>query len=56
MLSPLASLPNGIVFFLKIDDLPAEMGTASSKWLPLDAEKSSPLRGVIIYERNAKEM
>ena len=56
MLSPLASLANGIVFFLKIGDLPAELGNASSKCLHLDAEKSSSLRGVIIYERNAEEM
>ena len=56
MLSPLASLANGIVFFLKIGDLPAELGNASSKCLHLDAEKSSSLRGVIIYVRNAKEM
>ena len=56
MLSPLASLPNDIAFFLKTDDLPSELGTASSKCLHLDAEKSSSLRGVIIYERNAKAM
>ena len=56
MLSPLASLPNDTAFFLKIDDLPAELGTASSKCLHLDAEKSSSLRGVIIYQRNAKAM
>ena len=45
-----------MVLFSTIDDLPAELGTASSKWLHLDAEESSPLRGVIIYEGNAKEM
>lgn len=40
----------------KIDDLTAELETASSKRLHLDAKKSSSSRGVIIYERNAKEM
>ena len=56
MLSPLSSLPIGIVVFLKTDDLPAELETAFSKCLHLDAEKSSVSIGVIIYERNAKEM
>ena len=57
MLSPLASLPNSIVLFLQIDDLTAELETASSKRLHLDAKKKklSSSRGVIIYERNAKE-
>ena len=38
MLSPLASLPNSIVLFLQIDDLTAELETASSKGLHLDAK------------------
>ena len=38
MLSPLASLPNSIVLFLQIDDLTAELETASSKCLHLDAK------------------
>ena len=38
MLSPLASLPSSIVLFLQIDDLTAELETASSKRLHLDAK------------------
>jgi hypothetical protein len=38
VLSPLASLPNSIVLFLQIDDLTAELETASSKGLHLDAK------------------
>ena len=38
MLSPLASLPNNIVLFLQIDDLTAELETACSKCLHLDAK------------------
>ena len=38
MLSPLASLPKSIVLFLQIDDLTAELETASSKCLHLDAK------------------
>ena len=38
MLSPLASLSNSIVLFLQIDDLTAELETASSKYLHLDAK------------------
>ena len=38
MLSPLASLSNSIVLFLQIDDLIAELETASSKCLHLDAK------------------
>jgi len=38
VLSPLASLPNSIVLFLQIDDLTAELETASSKCLHLDAK------------------
>ena len=38
MLSPLASLPNSIVLFLQTDDLTAELETASSKCLHLDAK------------------
>ena len=38
MLSPLASLPNSIILFLQIDDLTAELETASSKCLHLDAK------------------
>ena len=38
MLSPLASLPKSIVLFLQIDDLTAELESASSKGLHLDAK------------------
>ena len=38
MLSPLASLPNSIVLFLQIEDLTAELETALSKCLHLDAK------------------
>ena len=38
VLSPLSSLANGIILFLKSDDLPAELETASSKCLHLDAK------------------
>ena len=38
MLSPLSSLANTIFIFLKTDDFPAELETASSKGLYLDAK------------------
>ena len=38
MLSPLASLPNSIVLLLQINDLTAELETASSKCVHLDAK------------------
>jgi len=38
VLSPLASLPKNIVLFLQIDDLTAELETACSKCLHLDAK------------------
>jgi len=56
VLNPHSSLPNGLIFFLKTDDFPAELETASSKCLHVDAEKSSISTGVIIYGMNAKEM
>ena len=52
MLSPLASLPNSIVLFLQIKDLTAEVETASSKCLHLDA-KSQVLRQELL---SMKEM
>ena len=38
MLSPLSSLAKSIFLFLKTDDFPAELETASSKCLHLDAK------------------
>ena len=38
MLSPLSSLANSIFLFLKTDDFPADLETASSKCLHLDAK------------------
>ena len=38
MLSPLASLPNSIILFLQIDDLPAELETARSECLHMNAK------------------
>ena len=38
MLSPLSSLANSIFLFLKTDDFPAELETASPKCLHLDAK------------------
>ena len=40
MLSPLSSLANSTILFLKTDDFPAELETASSKCLHLDAKKN----------------
>ena len=47
VLSPLASLPNNIVLFLQIDDLTAELETAPSKCLHLDAKNQVFREGLL---------
>ena len=54
MLSPLASLSNSIVLFLQIDDLIAELETASSKYLHLDA-KNQVLREELLSMRGMQK-
>ena len=59
VLSPLSSLANGIILFLKSDDLPAELETASSKCLHLDAKNQvfqQELLSIKLMQKKCKKL